>query len=53
MRPATLGGSCERGKVPSSWKPPSTGRSAGTEMELQRLREEHSSQLMAGEQRPV
>lgn len=27
MRPATLGGSCERGKVPP-WKPSTTGRSA-------------------------
>ena len=49
MGPAPLGGSCERGKVPLPWEPLSTvGRSVGTERELQRLRGEHSSQLVAG-----
>ena len=49
MGPAPLGGSCERGKVPSPWELPSpAGRSAGTERELQRLRGECSNQLTAG-----
>ena len=39
MGPVSLGGNCERRKVPSPWEPPSlVGRSTGTDRELQRLR---------------
>ena len=39
MGPVPLGRSCERGKVPSPWEPPSlAGRSAGIVRELQRLK---------------
>ena len=49
MGPVPLGGSCERGKVPSPWEPPSpAGRSARTEREIQRLRGECSNRLAAG-----
>lgn len=43
-----LGGSCERRKIPLLWEPPSlAGSSAGTDGELQKLRE-CSIQLEAG-----
>ena len=43
-----LGGSCERRKIPSPWEPPSpAGSSAGTDRELQKLRE-YSIRLAAG-----
>ena len=46
---APLKGSCERGKVPLHWKPPSlAGRSAGTDKELQRLTGEWGRWLVAG-----
>ena len=46
MGPASLGGSCE--KVPSNWENFSSAwRSARTEKELQRLRGEQSSWLLA------
>ena len=46
MGPASLGGSCE--KVPSNWETfSSAGRSVRTEKELQRLRGEQSTQLLA------
>ena len=39
MGPTPLGGSCERGKVPSTWEPPLLAqRSAGTYGELEWLR---------------
>lgn len=42
-----LGGSYERGKFPLPWEPPSkAGRSDGTDRGLQRLRGDHSNQLM-------
>ena len=48
MRPVPLGGSCERGNVPTPWEAPSwEGRSAGTEGELQSLRGKCSSQFVA------
>lgn len=46
MGPASLGGSCE--KVPSNWETfTSAGRSVRTEKELQRIRGEQSTQLLA------
>ena len=49
MGPVPLGGSCEKGKVPSPREPPSlAGRSARTEREIQRLRGECSSWTAAG-----
>ena len=47
--PATLGGSCARGKVPSPWEALSLARGpASTEKELHRLRGERSCWLAAG-----
>lgn len=46
MGPASLGGSCE--KVPSNWETFSSAeRSVRTKKELQRLRGEQSTQLLA------
>ena len=49
MELVLLGGTCERGKIPSPWETPSPARiSAGTERELQKLGEECGSWLGVG-----
>ena len=48
MRPAPLGGNCERRKIPSPWEPPSlAGKSGRTDRELQKLKRRVQSWLTA------
>ena len=47
MRPVPLGGNYEKGMVPRMREPSSSEKSAGTDRELQKLRRECASRLVA------